>query len=348
MIKSKIFLIAFFLLFVGIFLSIPRLSYGREESSSASIKKQKSIRLAFVGLGSLVEIYSFSKEIIPHLGIGHFLQKDWQAGFFFLGSELGLLLLSDKLFDKAGPRDYQLYPDSSNEMFYFKRDGLSAAADRYEKYARLAKFTLYQFSLIDFFSSYRMLHSKTASVNKVKMVKTSIPSLMLSPFKPKYLKKPWILVPAVISGAFGVFSKNDMPISKANSLTMLGSQFSPAQATLIASSLNAYTYTLVACGEEMFFRGVLQTEFTERLKTLPAITLSSLIFGLFHVPSGGVYNGLFATGAGLYFGYRYHRNGYDLGEPIAAHFWWDFLESFISFLKNPRDTWFVYSINWKF
>jgi membrane protease YdiL (CAAX protease family) len=53
-------------------------------------------------------------------------------------------------------------------------------------------------------------------------------------------------------------------------------------------------------GEEFFFRGFLQGRLLERLRPGPAILLSSVIFGLFHVMPHAI---LFATVVGLWLGY---------------------------------------------
>jgi len=56
-------------------------------------------------------------------------------------------------------------------------------------------------------------------------------------------------------------------------------------------------------GEEMLFRGLLQTYLCERLETWLAVFLSSLIFGLMH-PFSGTYVVL-ATGVGIYLGWLF-------------------------------------------
>lgn len=347
--RTRSCLITFFLFFAVVLACIPQLSYSQEESENASANKQKNRRPLFVAAGSLIEIFSLAYNYpVPYLGLGHFFQKDWMKGSFYFGSEVSLFLLRNGFSDKVGARNYQLYPDISNDTVYFRRQGLSQSANKYEEYADLAHHSLYYLRLIDFFSSYRLLHKRTSRTNKIQIDGRGIPSLMLSPFKPKYLKNPWVWGPIVIAGIVGYFSSgSDKPISKASSIIMFGKQYTPVQATLLTAGIKAYRYTLVATGEEMFFRGVIQTELTELTSPVLAVTLSSLFFGLMHIPDHGLSGGLIATAAGLYLGYRYQKSRYDLGEVIGIHFWLDWLPTVIEFVRNPKKGDFVFGISWE-
>jgi membrane protease YdiL (CAAX protease family) len=235
------------------------------------------------------------------------------------------------------------------ETVYFHRYGLSPSAYKFDQLAGLAEFSLFNLSMIDIFSSYRLLHSRTFGTNRVQMDKTNIPSLLLSPFKLKYLKNPWVFVPILLAGASSFFTTDaDKPLSKARSIMMFDREYTPTQAALLTAGIGAYQYLLVASGEELFFRGMIQTELTEHMTPWLSIPLSSLFFGLLHLHHHGWSGFLEGTAAGLYFGYRYQKNKYDLGEVISAHFWTDWLPSFIEFIRSPRNGRFVYSINWKF
>lgn len=350
MVKFKISLATWLLFCVVISTCIPQPIYCQEKSDNTSLNSQKKLRPLFVSLGTLIETFSILSDYsIPYLGAGHFLQKDWLKGSLYLGGEVSLFLIGDKFLDRVGPRDYQLYPDLSNDAVYFRREGLSPSANKYDKYYFITEHSFFYLRMIDFFSSYRSIHSKTSETNKVQIDRRSIPSLMLSPFKPRYLKNPWVFVPIILSGIGGyLLSDSDRPISKASSITMFDKQYTPFQATLLTAGIGAYVYALTAMGEEMFCRGVIQTELTEHMSPGLAIPLSSLLFGLWHIPNKGLGGGLVATVAGLYLGYRYHKSGYDLGEVIASHFWWNWLHTVIEFIRNPKEGRFVYSISWKF
>ena len=62
-------------------------------------------------------------------------------------------------------------------------------------------------------------------------------------------------------------------------------------------------------------------------------------FGAAHIvaPDGSFNPGgvLFGTGAGAYLGWLYNREGNRLGEPIAAHFWYDFMLFAVGYIVDP-------------
>jgi membrane protease YdiL (CAAX protease family) len=325
-------------------------SQNLKDSTSASLIDQGQETSAFVALGALVEgVTILTKYPIPYFGIGHFLQKEWLAGSIFFGSELGLMFIKKDLKDRIGPSDFTKYPNISNNNEFYKRTGLSQRSKAIQEYSEIASQSLFYLRMIDFYSSYRTLHNKNSATNKIQLDNTSIPSLLLSPFKPKYLINPWVFVPIILSGIGSyIDANNDKPLSSANNIAMLDDVYSPNQALLFSAGINAYRYLTVAGGEEMFWRGAVQTELTEKMNPTFAIVTSSLAFGLWHIPNNGVGNGLIAALAGLYLGYRYNENGYDLGEVIATHFWLDWLPSIVELIRNPRNSRFVYSISWKF
>ena len=154
--------------------------------------------------------------------------------------------------------------------------------------------------------------------------------------------------PVVIGGVSTYFlTKQDLPLSKAEKITTFGKEYSPQKSAWIERGVQSYRYTIVASGEEMYFRGVVQTELTERIDQDLAWVVSSLLFGAWHIPNNGYANGISAFLGGLYFGYRYKSNGFDLGEPIALHFWLNWVARSVEFIRNPRDGHLVYSISWK-
>lgn len=289
-----------------------------------------------------------SHTIIPYLGVGHYVQGDWLNGTLYLGSELGLLFLENSLRDRAGAADFGRYPSFANRELFVKSRGLSPSSHAVNLYADLAHHSAFYVRLLDFYSAYKGFHGRTAARNKVRLSDESIPDLMLSPFKPKYLTDPWVFGPAVLASVVSILGeRHDRPLSSATSLTMFNSPFAPAEAAFLHGGVDAYRYMLVASGEEMFFRGALQTELTERADPVVAVGVSSLLFGAWHIPNNDVGGALAATAGGLYLGYRYTASGYDLGEVIAIHFWLDFIVSLVEFIQNPGDGRFVYGITWK-
>ncbi len=89
-------------------------------------------------------------------------------------------------------------------------------------------------------------------------------------------------------------------VEESNRLIISLSQ-SPGGLTAIALSL-----ALAGICEEFLFRGVLQNALTKRYSFLPAVIISSLVFGLFHFDPQLVYI-ITTVIAGLILGYIYHR-----------------------------------------
>ncbi len=93
--------------------------------------------------------------------------------------------------------------------------------------------------------------------------------------------------------------------------------------------------------EELIFRGVLLYILIKRLGVAKAIIISSAAFGIYHwfsygiignVPQMAIY--FFVTGImGLVYAYAYAKT-FSLYIPIAIHFGWNFVQSFV-FSKGP-------------
>jgi len=328
-------------------ISIP--TYGQNLADSTATKSNDTLSTALVLTGSVREgIWIMTNYPIPYLGFGHFLQKNWVSGSIFFGTELGLLFLKSGLENKVGPQNIRRYPNISNDAVYIRRNGLSSVSNAYQQYANIAYQSAYYVPMIDLFSAYRTLHNGTFATNKVQMDGTSIPNLLLSPFKPKYLVNPWVFLPIILCEGGNYFeSRSDKPLSSARDVTLFNSTYTPTQAAFVHMGVSAFKYILVATGEEMMFRGIIQTQLTESTNPTAAIIISSLLFGAWHIPNNGLGNALGATLIGLYAGYRYQHNGYDLGEVIALHFWLDWFASSIGFIQNPQQAQYVFGINWK-
>jgi membrane protease YdiL (CAAX protease family) len=96
---------------------------------------------------------------------------------------------------------------------------------------------------------------------------------------------------------------------------------------LADASLGVVLFIAVAVGEELIFRGYVQTNLHEGAGLAVALTLSSVLFGLFHALNPNVNRlGLFNIAlAGVAMGYGYAVTG-NLWLPIAYHFAWNFVQ----------------------
>ena len=151
--------------------------------------------------------------------------------------------------------------------------------------------------------------------------------------------------PILISGVVSLFGKNSVPsLVNAKSVNWFGRDVSPLKVTLGNTFLEWVGFTLVAVGEEMFYRGVIQTELSELINPDFGWIASSLLFGLAHVPGRGWRNFLPALAGGFYLGWQYKKYDHDLGRVIALHFHLDFVPMAIEFLRNPLTGRGVYSV----
>lgn len=101
----------------------------------------------------------------------------------------------------------------------------------------------------------------------------------------------------------------------------------PFLRSLGQAAIAALLYALVALGEELFFRGYVQTNLDERLGAVPAIAITSVLFALFH----GLNPNLTTLGllnialAGCVLGYGRSVTG-GLWLPIAYHWSWNWVQ----------------------
>ena len=92
--------------------------------------------------------------------------------------------------------------------------------------------------------------------------------------------------------------------------------------------VNLCFYFIVACGEEVMFRGLLFRLIDERFSFWWAIGISSLLFGFAHIfsPGSTVWSSLaIAVEAGVFFGAAYKYAG-TLWLPIGIHWAWNFTQ----------------------
>lgn len=104
-----------------------------------------------------------------------------------------------------------------------------------------------------------------------------------------------------------------------------GSYASPHWVLIV---VNLCFYFLVACGEEVLFRGVLFRLIDERFGFWWAMGLSSLMFGFIHIfqPGATIWSSIaIAVEAGLLLGAAYKWTG-TLWFPIGIHLAWNFIQ----------------------
>lgn len=130
----------------------------------------------------------------------------------------------------------------------------------------------------------------------------------------------------VLESTFGwAVLQNVSRATQRSVLLLLGPTFRPVLALVVSTALGL----VAGVGEEMMFRGVLQTELWKRIvdgdvlasvaagPTLAAVSISSVIFGALHAITP-LYAFL-ATVASYFFGYLYIYSDLNLAVPIVCH-----------------------------
>lgn len=111
---------------------------------------------------------------------------------------------------------------------------------------------------------------------------------------------------------------------------MIAGYYSPEYASPVWPYilLNFAFFFLVACGEEVIFRGILFRLIDERFGMWWALGISALVFGFVHIlnPDAGVWSSIaIAIEAGLLLGAAYKFSG-SLWFPIGIHWAWNFTQ----------------------
>ena len=96
---------------------------------------------------------------------------------------------------------------------------------------------------------------------------------------------------------------------------------------LASGGVAAALFVLVALSEELIFRGYLLANLQEGIGAVPALVLTSLLFGLFHIlnPNVRLLALVNIALAGLVMGYAWLETG-NLWLPMAYHFSWNFFQ----------------------
>lgn len=182
----------------------------------------------------------------------------------------------------------------------------------------------------------------------------SLADLAAAPFSLRVLSQPEVflgiagtlaaglLVGRIIDGPYSTQNFGHRPV-------LFGQTVNSAVGYPLAFGIGAALFEHVAIAEETAFRGVLQSSWTRSYGETRGWAYGSLAFGLVHstniffMPSNQRATYLlagvpFITMLGSYLGLVYRRSGYSLEQPVAIHFWYDFLIEAVSFVGDPRNS----------
>lgn len=178
--------------------------------------------------------------------------------------------------------------------------------------------------------------------------------LAAAPFDIGVLKRPsvWAGILGTTGAALGAAWLLDPKVDGADPQSppeYFGGPLEPAATYATAGASGAAVFTHVAIGEEMLYRGLIQSGLTRATGRTGGWLLGSAAFAAAHAP-----NAIFlppeqrlqyltlslpvTAAVGTYFGATYRWNDYSLAPPVAVHFWYDFLVSAAQFALVDRPT----------
>jgi tetratricopeptide (TPR) repeat protein len=160
--------------------------------------------------------------------------------------------------------------------------------------------------------------------------------LVIFPFRPDNLFEPWTVAGLGTFAGLSFFLRDNRSGAEIlNRYTLAGAYHDFTSRDIdYYSAAFLYNMLLIAPAEEAFFHGVIQNWVAERIGEKSAIHASALLFGAAHIGSGWE-NVLLATLFGYFSSWRYKNSGYNLGQSITLHFWFNFIE-----FTRDREDWF--------
>ena len=215
----------------------------------------------------------------------------------------------------------QRYDEDNNREF------INKTTLRYDYAARLASDTM----LYSGYAAYRDARSRDNSGFRTPAPRESLGDLAKAPFSFRYLSRLTTFVPIAVQAA-AIYTYNHDSKAR-NNKEPYGIYRARDVSERDLHVFNLAANEMTAVGEEAFFRGFLNNEFSNRYGNIAGLAISSGIFGLAHTGQGQTANALQATGAGFYLGWLHQRNGFEAGEGVAVHYWFNVLAG-ISAIHN--------------
>jgi membrane protease YdiL (CAAX protease family) len=251
-------------------------------------------------------------------GGGHFRQGEWATGAGYAATELSLLAWGYNQRKDLAAREINapyLYALQIHNM------GLFTA---YRNARRRWREKGYEFGPMD---------------------ETSTPRLVAAPFRWKYMSSPWVYGSALagvgINFLAASLEKNRRRYQDITDMRIQGRRYERGEG---AAAYHAYWIPVslgAGVSEEMLFRGMIQNDWEQASSPRAGLIGASALFGLAHLDRPREFaawtNAGFAFLAGLYLGWRYQANDYQLSESIAAHAWFDITAGVTLFLVDPEN-----------
>jgi len=243
-------------------------------------------------------IAALSSALVP--GLGQAFQGDYGAAathFGVFAASLGTAY------------HYENKPDFIHDDVRYQdpdRETINQTTLRRDFALRLATDT----ALYSSFAAYRDGRERNNAGYRTPVPTESLGDLALSPFRWEYLSRPTTFIPIALQALSAFGSKSGYGIYRYPDV-------SKDQLHLYNVTANEFT----GVGEEAFFRGFLNNELSNRWGNGWGLAGSSAIFGLAHTGQGDTANALEAALAGAYLGWVHQRNGFEVSEGVAIHYW---------------------------
>lgn len=176
--------------------------------------------------------------------------------------------------------------------------------------------------------------------------------LVIAPFNVNVMGQldVWLGTLGILAAGIGISALVDENLTTTNigdDANIFGRDFPPESGYPLAGGIGAALFSHVAIGEEMFFRGMLQSHMSRETDPTSGWIGASVVFGVAHAPNSfalpsdqrGKYLALgvpFITLLGGYLGLSYRWHDYSLAAPVAIHFWYDLLLTATFFALDPQ------------
>lgn len=185
--------------------------------------------------------------------------------------------------------------------------------------------------------------------------------MLAAPFNVQVLRKPEVWAGTLVALGLGIgasilLSGDDFdPTSAGADPNLFGRTFDRRLGYPLGVSAGIGLFSHVAIAEETVFRGALQSGIARSHGEFQGWLWGSLAFGLTHslnalaLPEEDrakylTYAVPMITILGSYIGYAYQRSDYNLGVPVAIHFWYDLLLTTTFFVMDPQSSPFAASV----
>jgi membrane protease YdiL (CAAX protease family) len=157
----------------------------------------------------------------------------------------------------------------------------------------------------------------------------SLKTLALSPFRLENIRSPATLLAGGMAVALvSISATASGPLPWPDRVVWSARELRPVPAMGLGTAWAGFTVANVAYSEEALFRGVVQPVLVDAIgRPWLGMTLSNAIFGMAHFdfedPQTGAIRASYIALGSFDLAVSAHKHGYDLGRPIAAHFWYD-------------------------